>query len=77
MSFIGQFINWALFKHPKDMRETYWEHMRHALAISVYMLMGSCAAFVHAVIPALFTETASGIARQVATGVLRRTPSKP
>ncbi len=51
---------YALFlKHPRALGETYAEHRRRALGVAGTMLVagGCCAA--HAIVPALFENTAS------------------
>ncbi|MGA2022032.1 MAG: DUF6356 family protein [Candidatus Sulfotelmatobacter sp.] len=45
--------------HPASVGETYLEHARHAAAFGAAMLVGSFACFLHALIPALCTTTAS------------------
>ena len=51
---------YALFlKHPRALGETYAEHQRRALGVAGTMLIaGSCCA-AHAIVPALFENTAS------------------
>lgn len=45
--------------HPQSVDETYFEHMRFAGAFAVRLLLASCAALIHAIIPCLFEKTAS------------------
>ena len=72
MSVILQFITGVFVEHPSSMGETYLTHMWHALGVSARMAMGACAAAVHAFFPFVFTDTASGIAREVAARVAYR-----
>ena len=51
--------------HLREVNETYLQHLRKAMYISVCMLAGCCTAFVHAVIPMIFTKTTSKILSHV------------
>ena len=46
-------------KHPNDVNETYWEHMKCAFKFFYKLLGLSLAALVHSVFPFLFEFTAS------------------
>lgn len=46
--------------HPNSVGETYPEHMAFAMRFGARLFCASCAAIVHAFIPALFETTASG-----------------
>ena len=46
-------------KHLKDAEENYLQHMSAALKISSQLLIASSQAFLHSIIPALFTKSAS------------------
>ena len=46
-------------EHPASLGETYPEHMRASLSYAVPLLGAALAAFVHALLPFLFTTTAS------------------
>ena len=52
-------------KHLEDNNETYLRHLRKAMYISVCMLAGCCTAFVHALVPMIFTKTTSKIISHV------------
>jgi len=52
-------------KHLEENNETYLRHLRKAMYISVCMLAGCCTAFVHAVVPVVFTKTTSKILSHV------------
>jgi len=49
----------AFIEHPASTGETYGQHCRRALRVSWTLAVTSMAAFVHALIPALFTTRAS------------------
>ena len=51
--------------HLKENDETYLQHLRKAMYISVCMLGGCCTAFVHAIVPVIFTKTTSKILSHV------------
>jgi hypothetical protein len=44
--------------HPKSLGMSWWEHGVGAIAIGARMVGAGIACMVHAVVPALFTETA-------------------
>ena len=46
-------------KHPKEVGETYLQHMGVALGFSFTFLLLTLAAFVHAFVPFIFINTAS------------------
>ena len=48
-----------IFKHPKDVCMTYVEHMKFAMNVSLRLFVGSVQAFVHAIIPDMFTDSTS------------------
>ena len=48
-------------KHPKEVGETYLEHMFNALRYSLTFLFLFVIAFIHAILPFLFKKTASDI----------------
>ena len=52
-------------KHLEENNETYLQHLRKAMYISVCMLGGFCTAFVHAIVPMTFTKTTSKILSHV------------
>ena len=52
-------------KHLKENNETYLRHLRKAMYISVCMLAGCCTAFLHALLPMIFTKTTSRILSHV------------
>jgi hypothetical protein len=47
--------------HPATVGETYSEHARSAASFGVSMLLGALACFLHALVPAFCTTTASRI----------------
>jgi len=46
-------------KHLEQANESYFEHMIIALKISFELLIGSLMAFIHALLPSVFTSSAS------------------
>ena len=46
-------------KHPKDVGESYGDHLVHAGGFGVRMVLGGIACLIHAVLPFLFVHTAS------------------
>jgi hypothetical protein len=45
--------------HLASVNETYWQHGRHAVGIALRLWAAAFAVVVHAVVPALFTHTAT------------------
>ncbi|MBO71000.1 MAG: hypothetical protein CL508_01620 [Actinobacteria bacterium] len=48
-------------KHLEENNETYMQHLRKAMYISVCLLVGCCTAFLHALLPMILTKTTSKI----------------
>ena len=46
-------------RHPREVGESYFEHMGVAARVGVQMTVGAFACFVHAVFPFLFVRTGS------------------
>lgn len=56
-----QFIQKLFLDHPAKVDENYFEHALFALGFSMKLFVAAFAALVHALIPAFFERTASGI----------------
>ena len=48
-----------LNKHLKDVNETYFEHMYHALGYALTFALLTVTTLIHAILPFLFVETGS------------------
>ena len=48
-----------LDKHLKDVNETYFEHMYHALGYTLTFLLLTVTTLIHSILPFLFVETGS------------------
>ena len=59
-------------KHPEEVGETYLEHMFNALRYSLTFLFLFVVAFIHAIIPFLFTRTASCVIQEMARHIEKR-----
>ena len=46
-------------RHPREVGETYFEHMGVASRVGLRLAVGAVACFVHAVFPFLFVKTGS------------------
>lgn len=65
MNWIKDLI-WDLFySHPKTVGMTYTEHMGHSLRIAFMLTQGAFKAVVHAIIPALFTDSSTKTCEQL------------
>ena len=56
---VDTMLRHAFHDHPASVGETYGEHLRRALRISLRLFAAAGAALVHAVVPGWFTTTAS------------------
>ena len=64
---------YRLFKeHPKEVGETYLEHMAASFGFGGKLLKLAGCAFIHAVIPALHKTTVSDAVREMEPGMTRR-----
>ena len=54
-----------LFEHPRSVGESYSEHFGIAFMFGARMFAGAFAAFVHALLPCLFTTTAGNVVRRL------------
>ena len=59
-------------KHPKEVGETYLEHMYNALRYSFTFLLLCVVAFIHSIFPFLFTKTASCVIQEMARHIEKR-----
>ena len=46
-------------RHPHSMGETYFQHLKFAMAFGMYMIIGGVACIIHAIFPFLFQKTGS------------------
>ena len=49
----------VITKHLKDVDETYYEHMYHALGYTLTFALLTVTTLIHSIIPFLFVETGS------------------
>ena len=59
-------------EHPEEVGETYLEHMFNALRYSLTFLFLFVVAFIHAILPFLFTRTASCVVQEMADHIKKR-----
>jgi hypothetical protein len=52
-------FNRLFLDHPRSVGESYFGHQRQAMAFGAQMFLGSIACFLHAIVPAAFTQTGS------------------
>ena len=60
--------------HPHNIGESYWQHLWHASVFAGYMLIGSIACFIHALLPFLFEKTASNYLFKMTETMVTRMP---
>ena len=59
-------------KHPKEVGETYLEHMWNALRYSFTFLLLFFVALIHSILPFLFTKTAGCVVQEMAKHMKER-----
>ena len=62
-------------KHLEQANESYFEHMSVALKISFQLLMGALMAFMHALLPSIFTTNASNQIKKLYSYIEQRNKS--
>ena len=65
-------IDRLFLKHPRSLNETYYQHMRTAAGFGASLMRAGIACFAHAIIPALFTNTASRELDRLHTSMVQR-----
>jgi hypothetical protein len=58
-------IQRLFLEHPAKVEETYGQHALFAFGFSMKLFAAAFAALIHALIPAFFEKTASGIIRSL------------
>ena len=58
--------------HLKDVGMTYFQHMRHAIYISILLLAAAACCLIHSVVPFVFKKTASTIITYLSDNVISR-----
>lgn len=59
-------------RHPRDIGESYVEHLAHAGGFGLTLIGTGLACLVHAVLPFLFVETGSRTVRRLNGGLTKR-----
>ena len=54
-----------MFKHPKNVNMTYFEHLKLSLYFSYELFIGSIKAFVHAIYPDMFITSTSDLVHNI------------
>jgi hypothetical protein len=67
-----RFVASLFFDHPDSLGETYLEHMARATGFGAQMILAGTACLCHAVVPALFKDTASRTVTRLHDGIVRR-----
>ena len=58
--------------HLTDAGMTYFQHMRHAMRISLLLITASLCCMVHSLFPFLFKKTASSIMKHITDNLINR-----
>jgi hypothetical protein len=58
--------------HPRSVNEDFFEHMFFALHVVASLLYAAGAVLIHAFVPSLFENTASGIISRLHTRIQRK-----
>ncbi len=67
-------IDQLFLKHPRDVNETYGQHMRVAARFGFLMVGAGVACVIHGLIPAFFTRTGSSTVKRLYGEMRRRQP---
>ena len=59
-------------EHLKDVGMTYFQHMRHAIYISILLFAAAACCLIHSVVPFVFEKTASTIITHLSDNVISR-----
>ena len=65
-------LQYLFLEHPRSIGETYREHQRCACDIGISLIGAGFACLIHALVPALFRDTASRIVIRVHARVSAR-----
>ncbi len=72
---VAQWFRSLFLDHPRSVGERYGEHAGVALRFGAAMIGGGIACLVHAVVPALFTRTASDTVKRLYAVMRARQPA--
>jgi hypothetical protein len=61
-----------LTRHPREVGESYGQHLAHAGGAGLKLVGAGLACLVHAVLPFLFVHTASNVVREMYRGMTKR-----
>ena len=59
-------------KHPKEIGETYFEHMFNAVRFALTFLLLVVVSIIHSILPFLFTKTAGCVVQEMAKHMKER-----
>ena len=62
-------------EHPRNVGETYFEHLYHAFIFGFNMIIGGIACIIHAIFPFLFIKTASNYLFKMTHQFIERMPN--
>ncbi|MBO6789256.1 MAG: hypothetical protein HRT60_03130 [Dinoroseobacter sp.] len=66
------FVEKVFLEHPASVDETFWEHFRFAMTFGFWLALAACAAFIHALVPALCKTTGSDIICKLHARIVNR-----
>jgi hypothetical protein len=53
------YIDYIFFKHPREIKMTYYQHFKFSSLLSCLFCCSSCQACIHSIIPCLFETSSS------------------
>lgn len=62
-------------KHPHEIGESYFEHMKFASQFGFSMIIGGFACFIHALLPFIFQKTGSNVLLKMTETFVERMPN--
>ena len=67
-------IDQLFLKHPREVAESYPQHMGVALRFGLLMVRSGLACMIHGIVPALFTRTGSSMVKRLYGEMRQRQP---
>lgn len=67
-------IDRLFLQHPRDVNESYFEHMAVATRFGLLMVRAGLACMVHGLVPAWFTRTGSSMVKRLYGEMKQRQP---
>ncbi|UXC90492.1 DUF6356 family protein [Sphingobium sp. RSMS] len=70
-------IDRLFLKHPREVNESYGEHLEVATRFGFLMVRAGLACMIHGLVPAFFTRTGSATVKRLCDEMRQRQPDLP